>query len=1403
MIRKEYNWNRYWVPRDGTFEYDLEGFLSDGTTIWAQGVDLVTLDRISDTPCLVLLGEPGIGKSFAMRAAQASARTGEGILLSVDLRSFGSEQRLIDEVFRSKQFSSWLAGAGNLEIILDSLDECLLRIDNVAAVLADQFSKINSVDGLKLRLACRTADWPLLLEAALVSQWGVENTKIFELAQLSRNQVEEAARANGIDSNAFVRELLSADVVPLAIKPLTLNFLLRLYEKDGRLPTSKAEIFSNGCRLLCEEPNESRLSAKQVGKFSVADRIAIATHIAAATVYCNKAAIWTGSVAQKPDTDLLFSDAAPRTIFVDGRRIDVSDSAIRETLGTGLFSSRGAQRLGWAHHSYSEFLAAKFGCAQNLTPRQLFSIIADADDRERHIIPQLRETAAWIAAENTTLRNHLLNIEPHVLLSSDISTAADAQKKALIHAILRRVANPVVWQELRAARRNYNKLTYKGMAKQLKPYLISKTQSNAHYEAIEIAQCCCVTELTPILAKNALDPKLERRVRVNAASAVLEIGNAQSKKELKPLALGLVQGDENDELRGAALLACWPQHISAQELFSSLKTPSRFGGYYRKFLREFPEKLSIDEAILALEWIERLGPQNNTHSPWEELIDSIFQTAVGQLANREIHRPFARAMLQFVRNNHIFPKGGIEHLRELLHSNAKIRRSLLAEFIPLIVDWRDSVIVARYGVPFACTDDVDWLFERLGDATKGSRRAICSVLKQVIQISDGSRADKLITAAQSYTEVAEIFDSWLRPRDLSDERTTKEREDYFEEKRLEARAAALRLRPQPAASNPEAQIIALLQQFEAGDFSAWSKIIHLMPYDDDGKQCEEFYSIDICRMPGWKRADLPTRNRLISAARRYINDGDPKVDEWFETPNVQFWPAVAGLCGLKLLSNCDVNYDQLPAKVWSKWAPVILQHPAYDEPAEHSFLVEQLLRMSKSSVLHWLPRLIRKESVEHRSLFVLSKFPKDLDDDITLILVNQASNEELVWETRQALLVFLLKKGNKRARKMVANMIPNRVPLAKESRDRIKICAEMLLPYVDEDEWSRMWRLANSDASFGRELIGSFAYTNYHAPSVFLNRLQPDQVAELFLWLFREFPPATDPRHDQAYTVTSNDAARSFRNHLVPYLAELGTVSARTALKKIMSALPKQKWVRDYLAHAEVQIRKKNWNPPEPVELFGLPGLPDASLVGSDLQLLDIVLDSLAMLQSKLQGETPRAAFLWDADKPVPEGKLTDFVKGHLEDHLKSKGVVVNREVEIRRGQKTDIHINAVTRRTGASVYDNFKLVIEVKGCWNRDLKTAIEKQLFKRYLKDNSAACGIYLVGWFPKAGWTNTDSRKRAVSFSSSKSLEDYLDAECARLTTDAKLVRSFVLNATVPETRVRKSAPKKRSFRLRAKK
>jgi len=113
MSKRTYNWKRYWCPREGQLWLLDDGFLVDPTSEAARYYksDVVDFESIASKPCLVLLGEPGIGKSTALEREYAAVRrtvAGNGdSILRFDLGEYSTGEQLSRKVFCSPKIQKW------------------------------------------------------------------------------------------------------------------------------------------------------------------------------------------------------------------------------------------------------------------------------------------------------------------------------------------------------------------------------------------------------------------------------------------------------------------------------------------------------------------------------------------------------------------------------------------------------------------------------------------------------------------------------------------------------------------------------------------------------------------------------------------------------------------------------------------------------------------------------------------------------------------------------------------------------------------------------------------------------------------------------------------------------------------------------------------------------------------------------------------------------------------------------------------------------------------------------------------------------------------------------------------------------------------------------------------------
>lgn len=379
MFGRSYEIERFWCPSDGIMELDHRGFLRDphSYTEWMGQSDSVPFGYIEDVPVLVLLGEPGMGKSQWFKDAQT--QVSENIHLRghrdlwIDLAPYESASDVVEAVIQNEEFVQWTKGGHRLHLFLDSLDECHLRVHVLPKRLLRELST-QHIERLCLRILCRTSEWPQTLEVGLKKLWNerlrgelalaqedainevasleasAEAVQVFELAPFREEDVVEIAQGEGIEPQSFIEEIDSRKLGPLAGRPQTLAFLIKTYKNSGPFPSDQVELYREGCRELCRESNRERTDAHLAGNFSTEELLAVASRIAALTIFCNRHSIlrYEERPDEVKDSGISFGDICQGSEIVGGQDMAVRTNIMRETLNTGLFSGRAGGRMGWA-----------------------------------------------------------------------------------------------------------------------------------------------------------------------------------------------------------------------------------------------------------------------------------------------------------------------------------------------------------------------------------------------------------------------------------------------------------------------------------------------------------------------------------------------------------------------------------------------------------------------------------------------------------------------------------------------------------------------------------------------------------------------------------------------------------------------------------------------------------------------------------------------------------------------------------------------------------------------------------------------------------------------------------------------------------------------------------------------
>ncbi|PYT57412.1 MAG: hypothetical protein DMG35_20320 [Acidobacteria bacterium] len=1326
----EFDWKRFWSLREETVDLSDGGFLSDPDSKWGKyyNPNLVTFEHLAEVLCVALLGEPGIGKSWSLNHYSATLRSSlrnNEKLVYLDLRSFGNEQRLVEELFESADFDAWRKGDGVMHLLLDSLDECLLRIDNVAALLADELPK-EPVDRLRLRIACRTVPWPTILENACVRLF--KGFKAYEMTPLRRVDVRRAAEQSGIDNpDRFMARIQELDVTSLAIKPVTLKFLISTYLRDGDFPKNHIELYERGCRILCEESNESRAGSGRRGRLSLDERLAIASRIAAVTQ-------------------------------LGKRFVGVSLDALREVLDTGLFSSRGANRIGWAHQTYAEFLAAHYCINWKMPIQQIRALLFHPADQARRLVPQLHEVAAWMSAMNPEILGTVADSDPEALLGAAAASLSDTQRAKVVDSMLQQASQGralhlrwgLVWL--------YKKLKHPKLAEQIRPYLNDVARPmGARYVAVDIARACKVEGLGPDLADIALDTSADRRLRSAAAAATAEVEDDKVRARLRPLALGQAGPPKNPNL----------------------------GGTYSSFMYDHvAQKMSAKDIPVALEWFSRQAHRQHLIGPIDRLMDRLIELAWDNVYEAKVAQEYAAAIISRVKLYDELVSGDdrVEFAKKVQNDHAR-RRAVWKELLPrLEVDQVVGLITSR--IPLITGADLDWFIERLvsGNAS-ASARVEARLVRFTFDSNNGAHFEKLYNACQANEILNAECGNFFAAVPLDSAEADQLRDLLRQKKEWKT--------PKLLDPTPSERVQADLQKIEAGQMAYWLWLTRDLTLEPTSTNYPYDIHLNLAEAPGWKEADAVTREGILRAGMRYIHEGDPENDKWFGTRSTPY-SAISGFRALALLMVAgNENLDQISTPAWRKWIPIILTFPfgGTKELDLQSGLLKLAYKLLPEDVIQRIRELIEAKNKSDDHLFLAREVEICWDDRMGKALLAEAKNPELKTHILNSILDVILPRRVEGAREFAESLVDPVLLEAEPERSKAITAAQALMKHTNDAGWGKIWPIFVQSKEIGREIVESASYGDVGHGS-FITKLCEPELGELYLWMVENYP-YLERKPGFGY-MGPGDTAVMLRDSIIEHLKKRGTFAACEAIRSVMEKLPQYTWMNYHLEEAEALARAATWQPVSIGQFLSLAQNREQRFVETGRQLVDLIVESLDRLHSKLHGEVPATRDLWNnrQDKwwPKDEQDFADYLTRHLNEDLKLRGIVVNREVQIRRGigdgtgQRTDIHVDAVIPGQPGS-YERTYVIVEVKGNWNTELLTAMETQLHDRYLRENKCRDGIYLAGWFTCTKWDDTDNRKNQCSPMNLAEAKDFFSQQATALSGGGFQIESYVLDVSLP--------------------
>jgi hypothetical protein len=333
----------------------------------------------------------------------------------------------------------------------------------------------------------------------------------------------------------------------------------------------------------------------------------------------------------------------------------------------------------------------------------------------------------------------------------------------------------------------------------------------------------------------------------------------------------------------------------------------------------------------------------------------------------------------------------------------------------------------------------------------------------------------------------------------------------------------------------------------------------------------------------------------------------------------------------------------------------------------------------------------------------------------------------------------------------------------------------LLLHVRGRTAWQEVWRELQARPAFAGPLLAELGNGGRWAAG--LAELSGDELAALYTWLRNEFginPEVPSFGGPPEWTAQGT---------ILTTLQQRVQPESVSTLEFLAREFPDDWYVRKAAWEGRRQWLDSRWAPLAPEKVKRVVADRRQLIVRDEEELAEAVWQSLIDYQASIQSEGSRVMRLWNEPAHTPKGEepISREIGTELQQMLLGRGVSITCETKIREGQYVDLYIAAVIPGAEAR---KLSLIIEVNGCWNRELMDALETQLAMRYLRDNLSSRGIYLVAWFLCDRWNgDNDYRKDLTPKTTLADLSNLLESQAQHVNAETgSEIRVFMLNATI---------------------
>lgn len=1391
-------WTRYWSPRKTRNHGISSEFFVDPRDAYGKHLHPQAAPLAEITPeagLLVLCGEPGLGKTteLDLQRERFAADTNENHqLIYIKARDFESFPDLQNHITGHPAWDVWHADGCRLTILFDGLDEGFIRMPTLVARLR-AFLETKPTERLRLVLSCRSFEWPEAEGEQLASLWKREEPAgfIFELEPLCREDARIAAEQSGHNGEIFLNAVHKADLASLASRPITLFFLLDEFQGDGFRATSRPQIYKNGCRRLCEESNPER--ARLLRRFSreecsTDDKVDAAGKLASALLLGGKRSIWhpCSSESRIPTGNVCNTRDLPDSGML-------RETTVEQTLGTAVFTALGGDCFGFVHQTFAECLAGQTLSRLPLTQLRTLLCATDPASGKEYVIPQLVELAAWVAGSHSGFFTHLIEVDPPALLRSGLILATPAQKASIVSRLLDMAGKNQFFDES-GYWRFWADLKHPGLADQLQNALAGLNQNPmVHRVAIGIAEACRLPELVPTLFAILRSEEGDQYLRGSVADALCACVPDHRLTELEPLARGEAGPDPSQSILGHALQRLVPKHWSVADALPYIgKTsdPSFFGSYWTS-LHQMPKHLEDSDILPGLQAIQAWDGGFSSTSFRRELCMALLLRGLEHIDDPAICQELVNLWQVKARKFREFFRTGDRGDSDFNKVKDTSRRKWIAAILNSSASDADDRIDKLSWDTYRLLkpDDFGWLLENLLLATEGLGPVWARAVERLIRDEQVRVAwwDQFINTYHKSPALKNLM-SWLEDSaiDTPARRSAKARW-LWHERRYDRQMR--RLAKRQKSPNPKVEIDRVFAQLHAGESWAFIDLCWALSLNENGRAQHHLHH-DISEYPQWPVLSDEQRLIIRDAARKFLLE---RSDGWHEF-HARTNYSDPGVVAIWMLRNQIPTDGPLASAIGANWIEAILHDE--DSSAEHA---KELFALAycitpKRVIASWM-REIRRDLQRHSHPFAIRMAEHCFDPLLGAELVEFTKSLREPKSTRTT-----ISEISEFDKELAGGLASYLLRHALSSRKRNELVVSLIIAGLcagSRETWRISYPFLMENISAARQVMLVVADDAASRNSHLFAGLSEDELGDFYLLLCRIFSPSEDPP-ERSGRVTPRRAASYFRGKVLETISAKCSLAACAELHRLATALPDEAtWLLYRRQQTLSAVRRNEWQPLPLADIGTMLGDFHKRIVRDNSDLLNLVLEELGALQRHLnETALPAVEDLWQWEgaglkrkdfRPKDEEAVSDYIARWLRDRIGPESkVVVGREVQPSRGKRTDILVEGWSRTpAGMNRQETpLSLTIEVKGCWNGEVRTGAKTQLLEGYLRPFGRTHGIFLVAWFYSPASTKTKSDQLSqLKFDCLSDAKSAVDGFVKPAQIECFEIAPFVLDCRLP--------------------